>query len=88
MKIKSLSQIHPKNCSEKWSHDGAANLDCETFYYGQFPLYTVPIKNVSAKVCSVVVTLRNTQEGRKCLVKLLLNYSKAVTGFVLPSFTE
>lgn len=48
-----------------------------------------PIKKYSAEVCSAIVTWRNTQEGRKCLVKLLLNYSKTrVTGFVLPSFTE
>lgn len=30
--------MHPKNSSKKWSHDGSANPDCETFYYGLFPL--------------------------------------------------
>ena len=77
-----------KDSSKKWSHDGAAYPDCETCY-ALFPLCIMPIKNVSAKICSVIVTLRNTQKGRKCLVKLLLNYSKAAaTGFVLPSCTE
>lgn len=61
-----------KDSSKKWSHDGAAYPDCETLCYALFPLCIMPIKNVSAKICSVIVTLRNTQKGRKCLVNYYL----------------